>query len=70
MYGANMKIGFYRAYNLVIKLQSEHAAITTTLSMSTDTIQSLLKIPDDGLCKPKHVGANIIVFNVLRVFKN
>ena len=27
-----------------------------------------LYLPDDGLCKPKHVGANIIVFfNVLTV---
>jgi len=26
-----------------------------------------LQLPDDGLCKPKHVGANIIVSNVSTV---
>jgi len=25
------------------------------------------KLPDDGLCKPNHVGENIIVLNVLTV---
>jgi len=26
-----------------------------------------IHIPDDGLCKPKHVAANVIVLNVLTV---
>jgi len=28
-----------------------------------------LQLPDDGLCKLKHVGANIIVLNVLTIKK-
>ena len=39
-------------------------AYNTTVMMHIKT-----KIPDDGLCKPKHVAANITGLNVLTVSK-